>query len=165
MAWAPEADIEQRAYAEFVRSRRSGSPVSVLVVSTGDVPPPRRRAQLRRATQTVLGAVRRYDVVLPRYAEGDLLVLAPDVDAETGAALAQRVTHATAIQTGIACFPVDGSSLPDLVRVARARSGTPDDARDLLLERRERRTRRGIPQQRTEHDRRPGTSREGGARP
>lgn len=114
---------EEAVYREVARSRRNGSPMSVVVLT---LPVAARRLGARPATRHEGRAavlVRRYDQIVPG-SPARLVVIAPDASSVGAAALAERLRTRLELQVGAASFPDDGSTADELLALAARRART-----------------------------------------
>jgi hypothetical protein len=118
-AGAPLALSMDALYTELVRSRRSGHPLTLLLLP-GPTRAPGRRNSVRDQALLLAGHVRRYDYVcvLPNHG---VVVVAPEAGPDAGGVLALRIRVATGSQPGVSSFPVDGTTVDELLATARRR--------------------------------------------
>ena len=109
--------LRSQLEAELVRGRRTGQPVTVIVLvdAEGLGAKGRRPRGLRDAVRLVKDAVRRYDLVVESAERTSVLILAPDTAGQDAHKLASRLSGATGLCAGWACFPHDERTGPSLV--------------------------------------------------
>jgi hypothetical protein len=141
-----EISAARAVEAELARSRRHGAPLTFLLLEPASEPAaPSFRAVVdgisapalaqleriyarERAGELIAAHVRRSDVVV--CAEERFLVMSADTSADGTKILAERMITAAqeelglALRSGVAAFPVHGSTYSELVAVARAHAST-----------------------------------------